>query len=93
MLGFPSALAPDAPSPDEFALQFWPEQKIVNAGLVLGLIRMLIGGPGGGNQVSIAISERRGNHADAFYSSRRWSQEALPAVWWNWLSLQTPQLV
>ena len=52
ILGFPAHLAPDAPSPDDFALQFWPEQKIYNAGLVLGLIRMLTGGPGGGNQVS-----------------------------------------
>lgn len=52
ILGFPAGLAPDAPSPDEFALQFWPEQKLYNAGLVLGLIRSLIGGPGGGNQVS-----------------------------------------
>jgi hypothetical protein len=51
VLGFPSSLAPDVLSPDDFALQYWPEQKIYNAGLVLGLIRMLIGGPGGGNQV------------------------------------------
>jgi len=52
IFGFPSQLAADVPSPDEFALQFWPEQKLYNAGLVLGLIRSLIGGPGGGNQVS-----------------------------------------
>ncbi|KAK4685985.1 intracellular protein transport protein USO1, partial [Tremellales sp. Uapishka_1] len=49
ILGFPT-LPQDAPSPDEFALQFWPEQKIFNAGLVLGLVRMLVGGPGGNNQ-------------------------------------------
>ena len=48
----PGPLAPDEASPDEFALQFWPGQKVFNAGLVLGLIKMLIGGPGGGNQVS-----------------------------------------
>ena len=52
MLGFPSPLGPDIPAPDEFALQFWPEQKLYNAGLVLGRIRMLVGGPGGGSQVS-----------------------------------------
>ncbi|WVQ81779.1 hypothetical protein IAT38_003904 [Cryptococcus sp. DSM 104549] len=50
IIGFPAPLPTDAPSPDEFALQYWPEQKIYNTGLVLGLIRMLIGGPGGGNQ-------------------------------------------
>jgi hypothetical protein len=50
---FPSpAPGPDAAVPDDFALQFWPEQKVVNAGLVLGLIRMLVGAPGGFNQVS-----------------------------------------
>jgi hypothetical protein len=52
VLGFPSPFAADTPAPDDFALQFWPEQKLYNAGLVLGLIRMLVGGPGGGNQVS-----------------------------------------
>lgn len=41
-------------APDTFALQDWPEQKIYNAGLVLGLIRMLIGGPGGANQSAMA---------------------------------------
>ncbi|CAD6572881.1 MAG: hypothetical protein TREMPRED_000676, partial [Tremellales sp. Tagirdzhanova-0007] len=50
ILGFPSSLAPEMPSPDDFALQFWPEQKVYNAGLVLSLIRMLVGGPGGSNQ-------------------------------------------
>ena len=64
VLGFPPSLAPDAPSPDEFALQYWPEQKIYNAGLVLGLLRMLIGGPGGGNQVcrplvSLSLAEQQ----------------------------------
>ena len=49
-------MGPDALSPDDFALQYWPEQKIYNAGLVLGLIRMLIGGPGGGNQSAMAAS-------------------------------------
>ncbi|ORY26157.1 p115 like vesicle tethering protein [Naematelia encephala] len=50
ILGFPSTLGPEDQSPDEFALQFWPEQKIYNAGLALGLVRMLVGGPGGNNQ-------------------------------------------
>lgn len=52
ILGFVTPVQPDEASTDEFALQYWPEQKLYNAGLVLGLIRMLIGGPGGGNQVS-----------------------------------------
>lgn len=50
MLHFPMPLAAEEPAPDAFALQDWPEQKIYNAGLVLGLVRMLVGGPGGGNQ-------------------------------------------
>jgi hypothetical protein len=56
MLYFPSPPPPiDTPAPDDFTLQYWPEQKVVNAGLVLGLVRMLVGGPGGGNQVSEAM--------------------------------------
>jgi hypothetical protein len=54
ILHFPAPLAADEPAPDGFALQDWPEQKLVNAGLVLGLVRMLIGGPGGGNQTAMA---------------------------------------
>ncbi|WWC69929.1 uncharacterized protein I206_103873 [Kwoniella pini CBS 10737] len=53
IVGFPSPLPADVPTPDEFALQYWPEQKIYNTGLVLGLIRMLIGGPGGSNQTAM----------------------------------------
>jgi hypothetical protein len=54
MLFFPAPAPPlSAPAPDDFALQYWPDQKLINAGLVLGLIRMLVGGPGGGNQVSV----------------------------------------
>ncbi|WWC61902.1 uncharacterized protein I303_104488 [Kwoniella dejecticola CBS 10117] len=53
IIGFPSPLPADVPTPDEFALQYWPEQKIYNTGLVLGLIRMLVGGPGGGNQTAM----------------------------------------
>lgn len=56
VLGFPANLPLDAPSPDEFALQYWPEQKIYNAGLILGLIRTLIGGPGGPNQSAMVTS-------------------------------------
>jgi hypothetical protein len=59
ILGFPPHLESDAPSPDEFALQFWPEQKIYNAGLVLGLIRMLVGGPGGPNQVRVILPSQQ----------------------------------
>ncbi len=54
MLYFPTVALPiDVAVPDDFTLQYWPEQKLLNAGLVLGLIRMLVGSPGGGNQVSL----------------------------------------
>lgn len=43
-------------SPDAFCLQYWPEQKIRNTGLVLGLVRMLTGGPGGPNQSAMVPS-------------------------------------
>ncbi|KAF8588828.1 hypothetical protein K439DRAFT_1334276 [Ramaria rubella] len=47
LLLFPSTLPPTAPTPQEFALQFWDPQKSVNAGLVVGIIGMLISGKGG----------------------------------------------
>lgn len=53
MLHFPSPLGSDEQAPDAFALQDWPEQKLYNAGLVLGVVRMLVGGPGGGNQTAM----------------------------------------
>lgn len=56
ILGFPHQLAPDAMSPDAYCLQYWPEQKILNTGLVLGLVRMLTGGPGGPNQTAMVSS-------------------------------------
>nr|ODN85773.1 hypothetical protein L203_04651 [Cryptococcus depauperatus CBS 7841] len=56
ILGFPSGILADVQTPDSFALQYWPEQKVHNTGLVLGLIRMLVGGPGGGNQNAMVPS-------------------------------------
>lgn len=57
ILYFPSPAPPlETPAPDDFTLQYWPEQKLVNAGLVLGLIRMLVGSPGGGNQTAMVSS-------------------------------------
>lgn len=56
ILGFPAGLTADAQSPDDYCLQYWPEQKIHNTGLVLGLIRMVIGGPGGTNQVRFYLA-------------------------------------
>lgn len=47
LLLFPPNIPPTAPTPQEFALQFWEPQKLVNAGLVVGIIGMLIGGKGG----------------------------------------------
>ncbi|KAI5452848.1 Vesicle-mediated ER to Golgi transport protein [Naganishia albida] len=57
MLYFPSPPPSiDTPAPDDFTLQYWPEQKLLNAGLVLGVIRMLVGSPGGGNQSAMVAS-------------------------------------
>ncbi|KAL7413626.1 p115 like vesicle tethering protein [Mrakia frigida] len=44
-------------APDEFSLQYWPEQKITNAGLVLGLVKLLVaGGSPAGNQNAMLAS-------------------------------------
>ncbi|GAA5849938.1 hypothetical protein JCM8547_000958 [Rhodosporidiobolus lusitaniae] len=42
----PNALTPQSLS--TFAFQSWSEQKVINAGLVISLVRMLVGGAGSG---------------------------------------------
>ncbi|GAA5832882.1 hypothetical protein JCM11251_000516 [Rhodosporidiobolus azoricus] len=42
----PNALSPQSLS--TFAFQSWSEQKVINAGLVISLVRMLVGGAGSG---------------------------------------------
>ncbi|GAA5870110.1 hypothetical protein JCM3774_002595 [Rhodotorula dairenensis] len=41
----PSALSPQSLA--TFAFQSWSEQKVINAGLVISIVRMLVGGAGG----------------------------------------------
>jgi len=49
----PTSLSPEAQHGlSTFAQQFWPEQKATNAQLVLGLIRMLVGGAGEGRSMN-----------------------------------------
>jgi hypothetical protein len=43
MLLFPPSLAIDQETPQEFALQFWDEQKLKNASLVVGIIGIMVG--------------------------------------------------
>jgi intracellular protein transport protein USO1 len=43
---FPPTLQLHDPAPQEFALQFWDSQKQSNAGLVVGIIGMLVGSKG-----------------------------------------------
>lgn len=55
LLSFPSPAPPsDQPPPDAFALQFWPDQKIVNSGLVLSITRLLAGGGDKGGSGALA---------------------------------------
>ena len=46
LLQFPAKLQLQGSSPQEFALQFWNDQKASNASLVLGIMGMLIGSKG-----------------------------------------------
>ncbi|TCD69596.1 hypothetical protein EIP91_007018 [Steccherinum ochraceum] len=57
LLLFPPSLPPHEPVPQGFALQFWdPQQKRVNASLVVGIIGMLVGSKGGSPQETMAFS-------------------------------------
>ncbi|KAL4068742.1 p115 like vesicle tethering protein [Scleroderma yunnanense] len=50
LLQFPPKLQLQDPSPQEFALQFWNQQKTSNVSLVIGLMGMLIGSKGSSSQ-------------------------------------------
>jgi hypothetical protein len=59
LLLFPRANALTPTSLSTFAFQSWSEQKTINAGLVISLIRMLVGGAGSGkmaNQKALLVS-------------------------------------
>ncbi|KAJ3852008.1 p115 like vesicle tethering protein [Lentinula lateritia] len=49
LLLFPPNLPPDASAPQEFALQFWDEQKLKNAKSVVAIIGLLVGSKGYGD--------------------------------------------
>lgn len=46
MLLFPPTIGPDQETPQEFALQFWDEQKFKNASLVVSIIGIMVTLPG-----------------------------------------------
>ncbi|KDR75604.1 hypothetical protein GALMADRAFT_140233 [Galerina marginata CBS 339.88] len=46
LLQFPVSLDVDATAPQEFALQFWDDQKRANTSLIIGIMGMLIGSKG-----------------------------------------------
>ncbi|KAF7782771.1 hypothetical protein Agabi119p4_2147 [Agaricus bisporus var. burnettii] len=50
LLLYPFSLPLQESAPQEFALQFWDEQKAINAGLVVGILGMLIGSKSSGSQ-------------------------------------------
>lgn len=59
LLLFPQPAALSTPSLSAFAFQSWSEQKVINAGLVISLVRMLVGGAGtgrAGNQKALLMS-------------------------------------
>ncbi|GAA5870219.1 hypothetical protein JCM16303_001931 [Sporobolomyces ruberrimus] len=52
LLLFPRANALNSHSLSTFAFQSWSEQKTINAGLVISLVRMLVGGLGSGKMMN-----------------------------------------
>ncbi|KAJ3554306.1 hypothetical protein NM688_g3183 [Phlebia brevispora] len=56
LLLFPPQLPPQEPAPQGFALQFWdPLQKRANAGMVVGIMGILVGSKGGSPQETFAF--------------------------------------
>lgn len=59
LLLFPQPAALNSQTLSAFAFQSWSEQKVINAGLVISLVRMLVGGAGtgrAGNQKALLTS-------------------------------------
>ncbi|KAI0090824.1 p115 like vesicle tethering protein [Irpex rosettiformis] len=57
LLGYPPALPPDHPVPQEFSLQFWEGgQKKANASAVIGIMGILLGSKSGTPQETFAFS-------------------------------------
>ncbi|KAI0264148.1 p115 like vesicle tethering protein [Gloeopeniophorella convolvens] len=56
LLFFNPSIQPDQGVPQEFALQFWNEDKTINAGLILECIGMLLGSKGAGLREGYAFT-------------------------------------
>ncbi|KAF8806612.1 hypothetical protein BYT27DRAFT_7168071 [Phlegmacium glaucopus] len=56
LLQFPATIENDNVAPQEFALQFWDDQKQANTSLVIGIMGMLIGSKGNGPRESSAFT-------------------------------------
>jgi hypothetical protein len=56
LLFFNPKVQPDQAAPQEFALQFWNEDKTTNAGLVVEAIGLLLGSKGAGVGYSAGLS-------------------------------------
>ncbi|KAH8827826.1 p115 like vesicle tethering protein [Flagelloscypha sp. PMI_526] len=56
LLQYPATLALSEPTPQQFALQFWDDQKGVNAGVVVGILGMLVGSKASSAQESSNFS-------------------------------------
>jgi intracellular protein transport protein USO1 len=56
LLFFNPVVQPDQVVPQEFALQFWNEDKTINAGLILEAIGLLLGPKGAGVGYNAALS-------------------------------------
>ncbi|KAF9009836.1 hypothetical protein BDZ89DRAFT_964597 [Hymenopellis radicata] len=50
LLQFPSNITPQQPPPQDFALQFWDDQKLSNASYAVAIIGMLLGSKGGSQE-------------------------------------------
>ncbi|GAA6058533.1 hypothetical protein JCM10212_006972 [Sporobolomyces blumeae] len=60
LLLFPRPQTLNAASLASFAFQSWSEQKVINAGLVISLVRMLVGGAGSGKATNQKMLEKTG---------------------------------
>jgi hypothetical protein len=90
LLFFNPGVQPDQAVPQEFALQFWNEDKTTNAGLILEAIGLLLGSKGAGVGYGAAFLYMRDMNICASYSSGRGTPSQDYSSRWHWRRMRQP---
>jgi hypothetical protein len=91
LLFFTPHVQPDQAVPQEFALQFWNEDKTTNAGLILEAIGLLLGSKGAGVGYNATLLKTLSVNLCSFRSSERATLSLDCSSKWHWHRTRQPQ--